>query len=96
MMKATLFALATLIFFAFGTISMVVGFSGTPTERLLDRVSPVVLIVTLAGFVAYIVDSLRNPRVPEPKRKLWAIVLFLGHFFAQPFYWWSYVRPKRT
>lgn len=51
-------------------------------------------IVVVVGWVAYIWDAFRNPRVPEAKRKLWVVVLFLAGPWAMPFYFWFYVRPR--
>jgi hypothetical protein len=36
----------------------------------------------------------RTDRVPADKKALWAVVLFLGNFFAMPFYWYFYIWPK--
>src|SRR5687767_12261843 len=90
-MKKLLFALGTLIFFVAGIGFLVFGFTGSPIETFLDRVYWPLVAICLATQIAYIVDALRNARVPASKRQLWAVVLFLGHFFAQPFYYWFYV-----
>ena len=70
---------------------MLFGFGDGEDQVFLTRIYPLVLVATWTGLIAYVVDSLRSPRVPDQKRKLWAVVLVLGHFFAQPFYWWRYV-----
>src|SRR5271169_1910996 len=51
-----------------------------------------VLLVAVAGWIAYLWDVFHNPRVPADKRALWAVVLaFVGHY-AMPFYFWFYIR----
>ena len=46
----------------------------------------------LAALFALMWDVWRNPRMPVQKRKLWTAVLFLGNWYALPFYWWFYIR----
>ncbi|MCP4202429.1 MAG: hypothetical protein GY769_10915 [bacterium] len=55
-----------------------------------------VMLVLLAGWVLFLVDAARNPRVPESKRNGWIALLFFGAFWAMPFYWWWYVRPSEA
>jgi hypothetical protein len=95
-MKASLLAATTVLAWTFGITLTVVGFTGSPVERLADRAYPVVLVLVLAGIIGYVFDALNNPRVPNEKRKLWAVVLVLAHWFAQPFYWWWYLRPQNA
>lgn len=42
----------------------------------------------------YIVYLFRTDRVPQPKKALWAVVLFMGNIIALPVFWFIYVRPK--
>ncbi len=57
-------------------------------------------IVVIHGFTSlwifglllyYICNVFANPAVPDQKRALWAVVLFLGNFIAMPVYWYLYV-----
>ena len=51
-----------------------------------------VVLIGLAGWIAYLWDVFHNPRVPPDKRALWAVVLaFVGHY-AMPFYFRFYIR----
>lgn len=52
------------------------------------------MIVFLLGWIAYLWDVFRNPRVPRDKKALWAAVLFLGGPYAMPFYYWHYLRYR--
>lgn len=46
----------------------------------------------LISLLAYFWDIWNNPRMPRIKRTLWTAVMFLGNWFAIPFYWWHYIR----
>jgi hypothetical protein len=48
-------------------------------------------LLILVGWVLYLWDVTRNPRVPKGKRSLWSVVLLLGGPWALPFYFWHYV-----
>lgn len=93
-MRASLLALATVLSWSYGISLLVFGFSDTATERVLDQSYPIMALIIVAGMIGYVTDALRSHRVPEPKRRLWSVVLLIGHIFAQPFYWWWYVRPR--
>lgn len=41
--------------------------------------------------VFYIVDVFKTDRVPQDKKALWAVVLFLGNIIAMPVYWYLYI-----
>jgi hypothetical protein len=41
--------------------------------------------------VIYLVHLFRTDRVPQDKKALWAVVLFLGNMLAMPVYWYLYV-----
>lgn len=47
------------------------------------------LIFALLGF--YVAYLFRTPRVPQDKKALWAVVLFLGNMFAMPVFWFLYI-----
>jgi hypothetical protein len=46
----------------------------------------------LAGWLIYLVDVWRNPRVPRDKRALWTALLFFAAPYVMPFYFWHYNR----
>jgi hypothetical protein len=41
--------------------------------------------------VIYIRHLFKTDRVPQDKKALWAVVLFLGNMFAMPVYWYLYI-----
>ena len=61
-----------------------------------DRFFRIHMTATLASFVligGYIIYLFRTDRVPQPKKALWAVVLFIGNMIAMPVFWYLYVRP---
>ncbi len=50
-----------------------------------------VWLLVLALIVFYIVHLFTTDRVRQDKKALWAVVLFLGNFFAMPVYFYFYV-----
>ena len=48
----------------------------------------------LGLWVFYIVYLFKTDRVPKDKKALWAAVIFLGHMFAIPVFWYFYVRKQ--
>lgn len=45
--------------------------------------------------VIYIVHVFKTDRVPQDKKALWAVVLFLGNMIAMPVYWYLYIWKER-
>lgn len=41
--------------------------------------------------VIYIRHVFKTDRVPQDKKALWAVVLFLGNMIAMPVYWYLYI-----
>ena len=50
-----------------------------------------VWLLVVALIVFYIVHLFTTDRVRQDKKALWAVVLFLGNFFAMPVYFYLYV-----
>ncbi len=48
---------------------------------------------SLIGF--YIWFLFKSDRVPQEKKSLWGIVLFMGNMFAFPFFFFIYVWPEK-
>lgn len=42
-----------------------------------------------------IIYLFRTQRVPQSKKALWAVVLFLGNMMALPVFWYIYIRPAQ-
>jgi hypothetical protein len=49
----------------------------------------------LALIVIYIIHLFKTDRVPQDKKALWAVVLFLGNMIAIPVYWYFYIWRER-
>ena len=49
-------------------------------------------IVSLIAF--YIWHIFRTDLVPQDKKALWAVVIFLGNVLAMPVYWYLYIWKK--
>jgi len=45
------------------------------------------MLESLVLFVIYIVHLFKTDRVPNNKKALWAVVLFLGSMIAMPICW---------
>ncbi len=45
--------------------------------------------------VIYIRHVFKTDRVPQDKKALWAVVLFLGNMIAMPIYWYLYIWPEQ-
>ena len=46
----------------------------------------------------YIVSVFKSKTLPNEKRTLWAVVLFMGNLMAMPVYWYLYIwqQPKNS
>lgn len=97
---ATLWPLLYLILFLAFVFSQVFLFShkGPPRSSALEGwlyVLFALLFLTIVWIIGlliiYIVNVFRNDRVPQRKKALWAVVLFLGNMIAMPIYWYLYI-----
>jgi hypothetical protein len=82
------------LFFAFVTATVFV--SEGHVGPLFYVVFALHMLTILLGFLliaAYVYDLFNNPRIQGDRKALWAVILFLGNYFAMPVYWWLYVRP---
>jgi hypothetical protein len=97
---ATLWPILYLILFLAFVFSQVFLFShkGPPPSSALEgwlyvlfALHFVTMIWLVALLITYIVNVFRNDRVPQHKKALWAVVLFLGNMIAMPLYWYLYI-----
>jgi magnesium-transporting ATPase (P-type) len=51
----------------------------------------ITMLVIMGLLVFYIVHVYRSARVPDDKRVLWAVILFLGNMIAMPVYFFLYI-----
>ena len=49
------------------------------------------MLLTFALLAFYIPYLFRTSRVPQEKKTLWAVVLFMGNMIAMPVFWYHYV-----
>ena len=74
--------------------------TGEPPEQFfrdfqwLFRLQMFFMLLVLALLAFYIIHLFRTDRVPNDKKALWAVVLFLGNLMAMPFYWYFYIWPR--
>lgn len=54
------------------------------------------MLITVALIATYIIHLFKTSAVPQDKKVLWAVVLFLGNAFAMPVYWYLYVFRSGT
>jgi len=41
--------------------------------------------------IIYIIHIFKTEKVPQDKKALWAVVIFLGNMIAMPIYWYLYI-----
>lgn len=51
----------------------------------------IMMLWIMALLVLYIVHLFKNQNIPNDKKALWAIVIFLGNVLAMPVYWFIYI-----
>lgn len=49
------------------------------------------IFLILGMTIFFIVNLFKNPNIPEDKRVVWAILLFLFGLFTMPVYWYLYI-----
>jgi glucan phosphoethanolaminetransferase (alkaline phosphatase superfamily) len=49
------------------------------------------MLLTLVLLIVYITHLFRNKVVPNDKKALWAVILFLGNVIAMIVYWFLYI-----
>jgi hypothetical protein len=53
------------------------------------------VIFLMFGLMAfYMIYLFKSDRVPQDKKVLWAIFLFMGNFIAMPIFWYFYIWPE--
>ena len=87
-----------LFFFSIIFLVMMPTFSGqapsSEMPKMLMVIFPLHLLTMLDMFallIIYIVHLFKTNRVPEDKKALWAVALFLGNLIAMPIYWYLYI-----
>jgi len=68
--------------------------SGPPVAFLALMAGHLATTMLMLGLTAfYIVFLFKTDRVPQDKKALWAVVLFLGNIIAMPVFFYLYVWP---
>lgn len=77
---------------------MMLGFAGnTPSSEppfIMMVILPLHFFTMFEIFVLiviYIINVFKTERVPQDKKALWAVVLFLGNLISMPIYWYLYI-----
>jgi hypothetical protein len=102
LLAATLWPVVYVLFFFVVVAIAAAAGGGDPDGELpvpfalLITLHLLTMLIIFALLAIYMVDVFRNPDLPEDRRVLWAVVIFLGSVFAMPVYWWLYKRPPRT
>lgn len=90
----TLLPIAYMVFFI---VTMVSATAATPDKpdnfELLFRLHLGTMFLMLLLMIFYIVYLFRTPRIPQDKKALWAVVLFMGNIIAMPVFWYLHVWP---
>ena len=57
-----------------------------------------VIFYIWALIAIYIVSVFKSETLPNEKRTLWAVVIFMGNLMAMPVYWYLYIwqQPKNS
>jgi hypothetical protein len=58
--------------------------------RYLVPLHLLTMLITIVLMVIFVAHAFRTDRIPEDRRVLWVVVLFLGNMFAFPVYWYFY------
>lgn len=81
-----------MIFFFVSIGSSVGSRNGAPDDfELLFRLHLATMALIFAQLIFYIIYLFRTQRVPQGKKALWAVVLFMGNMIAIPIFWFLYV-----
>ena len=49
------------------------------------------MLEIFALLVIYVIHLFKTAAMPQDRKALWAVVLFLGNMFAMPVYWYLYI-----
>lgn len=98
----TLWPIVYMVFFMASIFFLI---ASTPSNAPSNQMSPIlrliiplhILTILLSFFLLfiYIRNLFHNERVPQDKKALWAVVLFLGNMFAMPVYWYLYIWKEK-
>lgn len=87
-----------IFFFGFILFMMLTTFYGKEPNKEAFDFMPVLFIMHFAiillmfGLLAFYMFYLfKTERVPQDKKVLWAVLLFMGNFIAMPIFWYIYI-----
>ena len=72
-----------------------IAFIGPTEVMVLSFLALPMALAFFAFWVWMLVDCVRNPRLTDTERLIWAIVICLAHFFGALIYFFSGRRPGR-
>ena len=61
---------------------------GFPGFMVLFALHAMTMLWIMALMAVYLIHLFKTDRVPNDKKALWAICIFMGSFFAMPVYWY--------
>lgn len=53
----------------------------------------ITMALSMALLVVYVLHALQNTKLDQNTRNLWALLIFVGNFFAMPIYFYKYILP---
>ena len=87
-----------IFFFVMVFTIMMSSFSGQPPSSGMPTIIMILfplhfltILDIFALLIIYIMHVFKTDRVPEDKKALWAVALFLGNMIAMPIYWYLYI-----
>ena len=89
----TAIPLAYMLFFFLVIFFLTFG-AGNPSDRSVTSIFVLhVLVIVLVWMLIpfYIWQLFKSDLVPNDKKALWAVVLFLGNMIAMPVFWYIYI-----
>ena len=70
--------------------------SGPPAAFMVLAAAHFATILLMFGLIAfYVIFLFKTDRVPNDKKALWAVVLFLGNMLAMPVFFYLYIWPDQ-
>jgi hypothetical protein len=81
-----------LMFSAFASVGATSG-KGAPFDmfRYIFPLHLGAMLLMVVLMAVYIVHAFRTDRIPDDRRVVWVIILFMGNMIAFPIYWYLYL-----
>jgi hypothetical protein len=101
---STLFLLGYFSVFLFALVGMIINHKAPAALESLGPAMPIIALIliptvfiTMIMQLIFLIHALRNSALPEYKRVLWALAIFLFMgIIVMPIYWYKYIYPEHT